>query len=116
MAKLPPLNFLERMTLWDRNGGICEAGYTGICTGESQEAHHRQRRGVGTNNLSNLGALCSACHNHITHKSPAKGRETGVVVSAYADDPATVPMLLNTPQGRVWVLLDDHGGWEAVTA
>lgn len=93
-----------------RSRGRCEGRLPGVCTGMGQEVHHRRSRGVGKtpHDVSNLLALCSACHHHVTHVSPRAGFDRGIVVSRNAiTTPSEVPVLY---QGRVWVLLDDEGG------
>ena len=95
-----------------RNGGRCEAGLPGTCTGVAQEFHHRQSRGASRNphTVGNSAALCSACHYLITHQSPRVGRERGLIVSRhYTGDPAHKPMKV---PGRGWVYLTPGGGYE----
>ncbi len=51
------------------------------------QVHHRKlRKQGGTNDRANLIMLCMACHNY-THANPAWSRETGLLISAYADNP-----------------------------
>lgn len=90
----------------NRAKGQCEARLPGVCTRRGQDWHHRQRRNIGSNSPSNGLWLCRACHDYITHREVAVGRARGLVVSAYAPDPAAVPVLI----GRHWWLLDDAGG------
>lgn len=102
-----------RLAVMERSGGVCEGAIPGVCTGRAQEWHHRRSRAVGENPHSpaNGAALCSACHHHITHVSPAVGLERGLIVRRNTDvDPADVPMLLC---GKTWVHLDENGGWHA---
>lgn len=98
----------------DRNRGRCEAGLEGVCTGMAAEFHHRRSVGVGKtpHTTGNGAALCSACHHHITHVSPARGKELGLVVSRhYSGDPSEKPMRMRTWRGYAWVLLDNEGGY-----
>ena len=95
-----------------RNGGRCEIGFPGVCTGRAQEFHHRRSRGVGKNphTVGNGCAACHACHDYLTHKSPSAGRACGAVVSRhYTGDPAEKPMRV---PGRGWVYLTPGGGYE----
>lgn len=93
-------------TVMMRNGGRCEARLPGICTGEAAEWHHRQRRQRGNDVPSNGLALCSACHAHITHVSPATGKQRGLIVSAIGVvDPLRVPFF----DGHEWRVIDDDG-------
>ena len=101
-------------TVMNRSQGRCEGQLPGVCTGAAEEWHHRRRRGVGAypHAASNGAALCHACHHHITHVSPAVGRERGLIVSAIGvTEPAEVPMM----RCGVLVRLDDHGGWKEVS-
>lgn len=72
--------------------------------GGAMERHHRQRRAVGGDRLSNLLALHPTCHTWIT-EHPAEATAAGWIVSSYAPDPAAVPVDLG---GRLY-LLDDDG-------
>ena len=101
-------------TVMNRAGGRCEAQLPTVCTGSAEEWHHRRRRGVGDDPhaASNGAALCQACHHHITHVSPAEGRDRGLIVSAIGvATPGEVPMIrMGKP-----VILHDDGTWMAVT-
>lgn len=68
------------------------------------DRHHRQRREVGGDRLANLVLLHPECHTWV-HAHPAEAREKGWIVSAYADDLLSVPVL---SLGQWW-LLDDEG-------
>lgn len=95
-----------------RNGGRCEVGFPGICTGRAEEFHHRRSRAVGKNphTVGNGCAACHACHDYLTHKSPSAGRDRGAVVSRhYTGDPAYKPMKV---PGKGWVYLTPGGGYE----
>lgn len=98
-------------TVMLRSRGRCEAGLK-CCTGTPQEWHHRQRRQRDNDVVVNGAALCSACHHHITHVSPAVGRERGLIVHSHHPDPGSVPMCV---RGR-WVMLLPDGGMEATEA
>ena len=76
--------------------------------------HHRRLRGhkwPGLNQPSNLLTLCGSgttgCHGWV-HAHPAQARELGFIVSAYNDNPASVPVCT----WRGWITLDDTGGYE----
>jgi hypothetical protein len=71
----------------------------------SAERHHRQRREVGGDRLSNLLLLHPNCHA-LVHAHPEESRDKGWIVSAFARDPAIVPVAV----GGAWYWLDDHGG------
>lgn len=86
-----------------RSGGRCERkGCDLYATG--LERHHRQRRTVGGDRLSNLLALCSLCHRWIT-EHPEEARANGWIVSTSEPDPAAVPVVI---EGWRWTL-DDAG-------
>ena len=74
----------------------------------AMERHHRQRRQVGGDRLSNLLALHPWCHTYIT-EHPTEAMANGWIVSSHAPDPATVPVRLSVGGGLLW-LLDDKGG------
>jgi 5-methylcytosine-specific restriction endonuclease McrA len=95
------------MVLLTRCGSRCER--CGRDLGNQLERHHRQRREVGGDRLSNLMALHSACHQQIT-EHPEEAREHGWIVSANgpiggAPNPELVPVRL--PDGYLWMLFDD---------
>lgn len=95
------------MLLLARCGSRCER--CGHPLGNQGERHHRQRREVGGDRLSNLLMLHPSCHQWIT-EHPEEAREQGWIVSANgpvggAPDPATVPVRL--PDGYLWFLYDD---------
>ena len=78
--------------------------------GQQPERHHRQRRQVGGDRLSNLLALHSLCHRYIT-EHPTEAEANGWIVSSHgpggvAPDPAAAPVRI---RGALW-LLDDDGG------
>lgn len=88
-----------------RAGYQCEGGISGVCTGDAQEWHHRQRRNASNDVVSNGLALCNACHHHITHVSPAEGKKRGLIVSAFANDAIERPFYC---RGAWWKL--EHDG------
>ncbi len=98
-------------TMFKRARGLCEAGLPG-CEKNATDFHHRQRRQRGNDTVVNSAALCRACHHHITHVSPAEGRERGLIVHSHHPDPGSVPMCV---RGRWFMLLPD-GGMEATEA
>jgi hypothetical protein len=92
------------MLLWSRCRDTCD--WCGTPLAGEMARHHRQRRAIGGDRLSNLVALHTECHTYV-HAHPEEARERGAIVSSYAEDPAAVPLLL--PDGRA-VLLTDEGG------
>lgn len=95
------------MLLLARCGSRCEK--CGQPLGNQLERHHRQRREVGGDRLSNLLALHPACHAWIT-EHPEEAREQGWIVSANgpiggAPNPELAPVRL--PDGYLWLLRDD---------
>lgn len=94
------------LTLLLRAGHRCEACGVRL-TGQDEVArHHRQRRAVGGDRLSNLVVVHGECHRKV-HAHPELARQTGLIVSSYVTDPASAPL---QQWGRTWVLLDDFGG------
>lgn len=96
--------------LLKRCGWRCER--CGQPLGDQLERHHRQRRQVGGDRLSNLLALHPRCHQHIT-ENPAEAMVNGWIVSTYgpggvAPDPESVPVKLPGLTGvATWLLHDD---------
>lgn len=91
------------LVLLRRCRGRCE--WCGKDLGDSVERHHRVRRSVGGDRLSNIVMLCPKDHRH-AHGHPTEARERGVIVST-AGDPANVALVDH--KGAVW-RLDDDGG------
>lgn len=71
------------------------------------ERHHRQRRRDGGDRLSNILALCTDCHRHVT-EHPKEARIAGYIVSVNRD-PAEIPVLW---RAREWYTLWDSGTME----
>lgn len=92
------------MLLWARARGRCE--HCGRDLNGTAERHHRQRRAVGGDRLSNLMLVLPECHHAAIHAHPELAREQGWIVSAFVDDPASVPMM---QWGEQAVILDDTG-------
>lgn len=66
----------SRAWTFERSGGRCEARQHG-CTGRAEQAHHIRRRSQGgSDDPSNLLAVCGRCHTWI-HSNPAEARELG---------------------------------------
>lgn len=85
-----------------RSKGRCE-----VCGFElwgDVERHHRKRRVLGGDRLSNLMVLHSACHRKVT-EHPTWAFRMGFRVAA-ADDPAAVPVAY---RGKDRLMLDDEG-------
>jgi hypothetical protein len=94
------------MTLLARCGYLCERCNQPL--GDNLERHHRQRREVGGDRLSNLLALHSLCHRYIT-EHPEEAETQGWIISSHgpggvAPDPATVRVRI---RGFWWTLGDD---------
>lgn len=92
------------LALWARCRDLCE--WCGDPLRGEMARHHRQRRQLGHDRLSNLVALHTDCHRYV-HAHPAEARATGHIVSAYEDDPAAVVIYL--PRQPAGVLLTDEG-------
>lgn len=91
-----------------RSGDMCER----CSSPRNLSTHHRKlRKHGGTDDVWNLVRLCDVggCHDKQVHQQPARAREEGWLVSAYAD-PATVPVLM----GGDFYLLTSSGGYERV--
>ena len=93
-----------------RCGYRCER--CGQSLSDNLERHHRQRRQVGGDRLSNLLALHSRCHTYIT-EHPEEAMANGWIVSAHGPDgtpdPALVKVRLPGLSGSAWWLLSDDG-------
>lgn len=76
--------------------------------GDNLERHHRQRRQVGGDRLSNLLALHSLCHRYIT-ENPTEAEANGWIVSTHGPDGAPDPALARVRIRGVWWLLSDDG-------
>lgn len=102
---------MATMSLLARCGHRCER--CGHPLGDNLERHHRQRRQVGGDRLSNLLALHTRCHQWIT-EHPEAAQQLGLIVSTHgpdgAPDPAEVPVMLPGLSGTALWLLDDQGG------
>lgn len=94
------------VTLLVRCGYLCEK--CGHPLGNNLERHHRQRREVGGDRLSNLLALHSTCHQYIT-EHPAEAQANGWVVSTHGPDGPPDPALAKVRIRGFWWLLDDRG-------
>jgi hypothetical protein len=94
------------LTLLARCGYRCERCNQPL--GENLERHHRQRRQVGGDRLSNLLALHSRCHQYIT-EHPAEAETQGWIVSTHGPDGAPDPALVKVRIGGYWWLLGDDG-------
>jgi 5-methylcytosine-specific restriction endonuclease McrA len=94
------------LTLLLRAGHLCEACGVRLVNGDEVARHHRQRRAVGGDRLSNVVVLHGECHRSV-HSHPELARRTGLIVSSYVTEPETVPL---QQWGRRWVRLDDLGG------
>lgn len=97
------------VALFARSGGLCE--HCGTPLNGRVERHHRQRRQVGGDRLSNLLYLLPEHHTYIT-EHPTEAMANGFIVSTHgpggvAPNPEEVPVRLF---GRMLWLLDDHGG------
>lgn len=91
------------VVLLHRCRGRCE-WCGGTLTPSTVERHHRMRRAVGGDRLSNILMLCPE-HHRYAHGHPYEARERGVIVHT-ASDPLEVPLV--DTNGIRW-LLDDEG-------
>lgn len=95
-----------------RAGWTCEVQVRCQSRAMGWELHHRRPRGMGgsrrpeTNSPANSLGVCADCHRFIEHHRDT-ARANGWLVRQ-VDNPATIPVL----RRQVWVLLDDHGGFE----
>ena len=99
-----------------RSHGLCE-----VCRRTGIHTHHRQARGMGgvhrdgaqmVNRPSALVRLCLHCHQDV-ESSREWAATLGLLVSR-PTDPATVPVYLDTVNGRGWFLLLDDGCFQWV--
>jgi hypothetical protein len=68
-----------RKVVYQRSHGFCEARWDG-CVKVANHAHHMKRRSQGgTNDPSNLLAVCHVCHDKI-HRNPSEAFEKGHLV------------------------------------
>jgi hypothetical protein len=89
--------------LYRRARGNCERCSRPL--GGDAARHHRMRRAVGGDRLSNLLLLHTECHRYV-HAHPEESRANGWIVAATGQlDPLTAPVRI---AGRLW-LLDDAG-------
>jgi hypothetical protein len=95
------------MTLLTRCGYRCER--CGQPLGDNMERHHRQRRQVGGDRLSNLLALHSTCHAYIT-EHPEEAMANGWIVTTHGPGGEVPdPALAKVRIGGYWWLLNDDG-------
>lgn len=94
------------MSLMARCGYLCERCNQPL--GDNLERHHRQRRQVGGDRLSNLLALHSLCHRYIT-EHPTEAEANGWIVSTHGPDGPPDPALAKVRIRGLWWLLDDQG-------
>src|SRR5262249_46257869 len=114
-AAVPPTRWAPlRDALWRRCAGFCEACGQRLPAADTADAHHRQARSQGGQDvLPNLVLLHASCHTvapHAVHQRPGLARGQGLLVRRGAD-PRRVAVLL--PDQRL-VLLDDDGGYVTV--
>lgn len=71
----------SRTWCFDRAHGRCEANIAAAaCTGRAEHAHHRLMRSQGgSDDPSNLLAVCGRCHRHI-HNNPGWAYERGFLL------------------------------------
>ena len=93
--------------LLTRCGFRCER--CGHDLGNNLERHHRIRRQVGGDRLSNLLALHSLCHRYIT-EHPTEAESQGWIVSTHGPAGTPDPSQAKVRIGGFWYLRDDHGG------
>jgi hypothetical protein len=101
-----------RVALWWRQGGQCAACWRGLGPVEGLwHAHHRQRRRVLGNCPCNGVALHPTCHvqgPQAVHDQPERAQRMGLIVPAWYDDPATLPIEIRWPW-RGFAFLDHDG-------
>lgn len=102
------------MLVRERSGGDCEIR-TDWCRGRATNWSHRRARGQGglwipSNGIDVCGmGNATGCHGYL-HQHAEEARAKGWVVSAWGDEPITVPALIHTVHyGHTSVLLDDLG-------
>lgn len=99
-----------RHTVYVRAGGRCDRCRVPL-PGDRWECHHRMLRSRGgTDDPTNLLALCSTCHHEHVHGRVAEATRLGYLVPSWAD-PATTPVLRHgttwqLPTERAWVPAD----------
>lgn len=104
MAKTTPIPTASRNTVMQRDQRCvrCAAG------GPMHWHHRRSRRVRGEHQHCpcNGVLLCSPCHNRV-HGSVAEARDSGLIVSSFIDEPATIPV----KTWRGWLTHDCAGNW-----
>lgn len=104
-----------RACIRERAGGFCER--CGIRTVNDYSIQHRKARGMGgtsdvakarpSNGAWLCGSATTGCHGWVESHPNLAAREGFRV--AQDEEPTMVPMLVRS---RVWVLLDDDGGYQ----
>jgi hypothetical protein len=95
-----------RQLVHARSHGLCE-----MCGGVAHHVHHRKNRSQGGQwSPENCLHLCVFDHHFVT-VNPAESVKNGWSVRSH-QDPATSPVWLARHE---WALLDDNGGFVAVT-
>lgn len=77
----------HRTRVWvlDRAKHLCEAHVAGVCSRRAEHVHHvRLRSRGGSDDPSNLLALCHACHRFI-HDNPAWATAQGFMRHSWED-------------------------------
>lgn len=94
-----------RRALMVRCDGFCEAR-TPACTGNYEHAHHRRRRSQGGRDVvSNLVAVCLACHGHI-HAHPEESARYGLLEFTTTAEPQSSAVGYVVPADKIY----DHQG------
>lgn len=99
MSKAIPTR--QRRIVAERDNMQCQR-----CGVRGSDWHHRRRRAVKTHyqHCSCNGVwLCRTCHDW-AHRNPEEARERGFIVSAYEDEPYSVP--ISTFRGRLLLHCD----------
>jgi hypothetical protein len=86
-AKRPSKEYVEaKREILTRSDGACEARVDGVCVGAAHHAHHMLRRSQGgSDDASNLLAVCHQCHEWI-HTHPAMALEAEFLRSPNSDN------------------------------
>ena len=95
-----------RKLIWERSGRICEA-QTDRCVRMAKEINHiKSRARGGSNEASNLMAVCLPCHRAITDNRPGTEKFRTHAWQPEGRDENDNPVILKDFKGMEWVLAD----------